>query len=574
MMRYIVPILLLLLLAGCAELPEGNYVAFPGTAAPNQTVVATIEYGNYHVDVADSAPLVSTSTPYPTYTPPVNDPAPTPDVIPGTPATLPTLVKVCELRVGDVNHLVRSDHKPDATVKGTILAKTWVQGMSFWYSATSEEWAQIKGTDNITGNPITGWIRVNSNVTYDPLGPCIDLPSEFENPLPSSPTPVPTQVGPTPTPTPTETPTSCLITAPAAPNYINVRVLPQTGAAIIGQFTDRAATIPVGRYMDASKLTWYRVWWFPKAQYAWVARVSTMTVQGNCDALPVEAPFEVSPAIMRGTHNLMGDGVQAVFAYAGKMEVAKCLTGSFDICLELKRRNPNIYLIARSLHTDYGMIDCPQDWNWGDPGAWWVHVRDHLPNGFDAYEIQNECGPPPQGYGHWAQWSIEIAKMVERDKGGILLAFSFAAGNPDYPFWRELAPYIQWVDQHGRATGVWHGIALHQSLYAPWSRSDMPWLNNLHVAGRHMLIRDLLIQHAGVDIANWKGVILITEGGLSDGYSGNWKAPYTCQELAQAFTESARRWKEQGVVDGITLWNVGKISIWTSDHLCLYLLFP
>lgn len=255
----------------------------------------------------------------------------------------------------------------------------------------------------------------------------------------------------------------------------------------------------------------------------------------------------------------MGDGASAVLNYSFSM--AKCLTGSFSICDQLKRTNPDTFLIARTLQTNYGMIDCPQEWNYESPETWWSAIKSHLPlSGYNAYEIQNECGPPPKGYPYWAEWSIKMAQLVERDTDGVLLAFGFAAGNPDLPYWNALQPYIDWVTQHGKATGIWHGIALHQSVYAPWNRTDMPWVNNLYLAGRHTLIPQL---------KNWQGLVILTEAGLSDGYSGNWTAAYSCEEVRSALTYSLKQYQTQGIIDGLIWWNFGKVSRWTSDHACL-----
>lgn len=264
----------------------------------------------------------------------------------------------------------------------------------------------------------------------------------------------------------------------------------------------------------------------------------------------------------------MGDGAGTALTYSRSVASMKCLNGSYAICLEAKRQNPELIIVARTLHTDYGALDCPQDWNYGSPATWWAAIKNYLPDGFDAYEIQNECGPPPQGYAYWAQWNIAIARLVQRDKGGILLAFAFAAGNPDYPHWLDLIEYFRWVAQNPLPDGRYHGLALHAAANASWNRSDSPWINNPHLtADRYFLfVRDVMLANTGFDLSRWPGTVAFTEIGLHDGYSGNWGAVYSCAEIADAYKTTAAKLQSRAVMQW---WNIGQVSRWTSSHECL-----
>lgn len=389
------------------------------------------------------------------------------------------------------------------------------------------------------------------------------------------PTPTPEiELTPSATPWPTNTPVpweSCTLTA-----YYNINVREVPGGTRLG-YVLVGDTVNPDAYYVWSDLTYYKVWWIDTgiAQWAWIA--DFFTESGNCEALPEEYPFESGPSVvLAGTHNLAGS---AVSGYAQSFDLCKAVTGATGVCETSKRLNPDMVLVARTLHTDYGMIDCPQQWNYESPETWWVHVRDYLPDGFDFYEIQNECPPPPQGWAYWAEWSIEIAKLVERDKGGALLAFSFPLGNPYISSTGQsdeitaISSYIAWADAQCRAGGVCHGIALHQSPYC----ENCPGLNRVNtewIAGRHLKWRQIVLDAVGVDILTSPMPIIITEGGLSDGYGdANWNAPYTCEMVADAFNTTVRVYGEQGIIDGLAWWNFGTGGAsWHSDNACLPLI--
>lgn len=528
-------IFLVLFLAGCSQLPADEYDLYPR----NEEVTP----GIYTHCEGEECWTVYVH-PLEASTPDAED-TPTPEA--ATPAPTTTLTPQCEIRVLEFPQTVFGSVGGVPT--GTMPSGTWAEGIEFYYESDPVvEWVHTSA----------GWLKITENVYYDPLGPCIDLPATFEEPLP--PTLPPPTPGPTPTPEPT---TECVARNNLTVN-INVRESYSTGSHVV-RALEPGQTMDIGLIYDKSASeTWAYV--ADNGEYGWIALWYYGPIadkEGNCSHVEVvtEPPFE---PVLVGVHVLPGEGAGNVLNH--DVALVKCLNGTEYICGQA-----GTFTIYRTLITDFGMIDCPEPWMYSDPSVWWYGIRDHLPPGYDAYEIQNECGPPPQGYEHWAEWSIELALRVEAEKGGILLAFSFAAGNPDYLYWEELAEYLQWVDRHGQETGIWHGVALHQAVYAPWSRPDMPWVNNEHLAGRHLRIRELLLDR--VDIQNWPGLIILTEAGLSDGYSGNWRADYTCEEAASALAYSAKRYEDEGIIDGIAWWNIGQISIWTSDHHCLRFMF-
>lgn len=392
--------------------------------------------------------------------------------------------------------------------------------------------------------------------------------------VPDTPTPTQEPAIPTVTPRPTlEPPDEQVCMAGVATTTLNVRADHTTTAAILRKLAQGTRVQVTELYIRYAEGSPKREEWARLADGGWIAlwynggRLAVLDDTPPCWELPktyAENPLPTGG----GFHILPGTGAGAVVAYADKLSVVKCLDGAWWVCEAVKAANPDVRTIARTLTTDYGMMDCVQDWNWYSPATWWAAIKDHLPDGYDYYEIMNECGFPPQGAGYLATWSIEMAKLVQRDKGGALLAFSFSPGNPGYPDWPALLPYLEWAAANPLPDGRRHGIALHASAYAPWNRADSPWVNNPHITPDRFFIyvRDVLLANTGVDIGKLSFAVVFTELGVTDGYSGNWGATYSCAEKASAYRETVARLATRGAV---AWWNLGQIARWTSDHDCL-----
>ncbi len=402
------------------------------------------------------------------------------------------------------------------------------------------------------------------------------LPTLTPSPTPIStetfPTPTPESTVPAVTPRPTNPPPDelvCMAGVKAA--RLNVRTAPNTSATAIRQLSAGDKVRVNKLYIAYPEGSPRREEWGELEGGGWIAlwyngsQLAVLDDTQGCWEIEIEyaASFPVS-----GFHILPGDGSWQVVPYAQQIDVIKCVNDTWGICDQVKSRNPNVITIARTLYTSYGLLDCPQDWNWENPNVWWDAIKNALPEGYDYYEVLNECGPPPQGYAYWAGWSIEMAKLVQRDKGGALLAFSFAAGNPSYSAWPELLSYLVWANNNPLPDGRRHGIALHAAAYAPWSRADSPWVNNPHLtADRYfVLVRDIILANTGQDILKLRIPVIYTELGLSDGYSGNWNAQYSCEEKASAYKETARKLLPKAK---FTWWNIGKVWQWTDDSPCL-----
>jgi hypothetical protein len=267
----------------------------------------------------------------------------------------------------------------------------------------------------------------------------------------------------------------------------------------------------------------------------------------------------------------MGEGASIVLNHSGQVTAAKCLDGSWLICIWLKEANPNVVTIARTLKDRP-----PRPYN---AEQWWNEIKNSLPAGFDYYEIENEITPPDEEWDQWVQFSIQMAQLVQRDKGGAMLAFSFGPGNPDLHQWIKLVPYMQWADSHPLPNGHYHGIAFHSSAYATFTPpAEGSWINNPYLTPDRVFVmaRAMVLSATGYDMLKSKLTWADTEVGLDDGYSGSWGYPWTCEQTANAYRTTRARLQTYADTYGLhilfTWWNVGRISVWSSDHDCVPLM--
>jgi hypothetical protein len=377
-------------------------------------------------------------------------------------------------------------------------------------------------------------------------------------------TPQPTVPPATPQPTPEEVCYGTVLT-----DGLRLRATPSTSGAVIGAWP-RGQRLRVLEVEYAGADEWARVRGPNEAtgwSAAWYQGEAYIQYDSTPECATVRFPEPAARTIRAGPHILMGEGASVVEQYAAGISAAKCLPGSYQICQKLKQANPAIWTIARPLTdhlaTDYGF----------NPLRAWDAVKGMIPAGFDALELENESTPPDDRIALWVQFSIGMAELVAHDTGMQYLCCSFGPGNPPADVWPQLLPYLEWVATHPLPDGRYHGLAIHASPYATFNRPDMPWVNNLYLAGRIYWERDLLFQETGFDLATWPGVIAVTELGLSDGYSGSWDAPYNCQEAADAYRTTQTVYRTVGYPQVLIWWNFGKIGLWTSDSDCAAALF-
>jgi hypothetical protein len=300
-------------------------------------------------------------------------------------------------------------------------------------------------------------------------------------------------------------------------------------------------------------------WWAAGTVASWS---KCLDVEGWPSGL--EPPLPFAQEIIDGPHINMGEGGAEPVAYASKISAAKCIEPALDMCRYIKMANPDAWIVAR-LITDSIALDLDYDVD-----AVWNAVQAAIPAGFDAFELENEVVPRTEDqWRRWSQFSIEFAQRLADEKGMQYLAFSFGPGWPPLNDYIYLVDYLRWVAENPLPDGRYHGVASHASLYAPWSRSDMPWVNDKYIAGRVYLANIIFKAKYDLDLEEWPGVWAITEIGLGDGYSGDWSSVYTCTEAASAYRESLHIYKENGYPHVLLWWNFGDVGGgWTSDHAC------
>jgi len=390
-------------------------------------------------------------------------------------------------------------------------------------------------------------------------------------------TPTITATALTPTPeTMLDTPTPVLTLAPTLPPPdeaicyagaiygLNIRNQPSTNGQVVGYMGAGTRFEVVALNVVNSNQEWGQL-----TNGNWVA-LKYNTELARLEDKPACWELPGAYTMRAGMHVLMGDGSTSVLNFPDDMQVMKCLDGSFDVCDEWKRQNPSGVTICRSLHTTWGMKDCPDPWMYDSPSIWQDGLIFHP--GCDYYEIMNECGPPPGGYSQLATWSIAMAQYVEEETGSPMLAFSFPPGNPTIEAWGDLLPYLRWVAENPLPDGRYHGVATHSSSYVTFNPPpDATWLNDLWLAQREVVACDYLANF-GFDCVSWPGVWAHTEIGLHDGYAGTWRNDWTCEQVADAYKTTIATMQNTGIVDMILWWNVGKISKWSSVHDCLSLM--
>lgn len=377
---------------------------------------------------------------------------------------------------------------------------------------------------------------------------------------------------PTTTPAPTAIPKVCELRATTT---IRIRFSPTTSAAITG-FWQQGETRAFDAFWQPDESGylwghhaggWSAVYYWPGFEWL-IAGTAEAGLCRDVEGWPwnLAPPEPIARPFLDGFHSLAGEGAGVLLApdVVSRYKLLKCLDGGFALCEQAKAANPEMLTIYRTFQHD-----CPPLWVYTSPESWWSMIAPSLPSGADYYEIQNECDPPIEYVALWAEFSIQMALIIERERGAALLAFSSGPGNPDFPYWRAMWAYVDWTQSHGPApNGLYHGIATHSSAYAPASVILEPgsWINNPYIAGREKIVCDLATaNNYGVSCAGLTWIL--TEAGVTDGYQGN-KQLFSCEQKAAAYKETARRKQADGVT-GFTWWSVGLIGRWTSDHDCV-----
>lgn len=387
-----------------------------------------------------------------------------------------------------------------------------------------------------------------------------DTPVASLVPSTNTPTPIATEWIPTPessiTPYPTDTPGpteeppvnyGCAGTVTVNGN-LNLRKTPN--GTIIGTLADGTRVWVLNIQYDANDNEWAEI----RASadiHGWVAHYYAgveyidLDDTPECQEMRWPDPFDWG-GVRKGFHIIQGPRAGDPSAMPFAWGLLKCTTGSEDVCLRAKAANPDLVIIFRQI-----IQDCPTEWQWEHPSAFYSVTRSYMPDRFDYYEIVNECF-----YDNWEvidDFWVEITRMAHAD-GKKILAYSYYPSNPPLDAWQYLCDSLEVVD----------GIALHESAYWP---EDIPipdnglWLSNPWIAGYHNYMHEAILEGCNIDIKRYHGPIVITELGTTNGYDD-----LTCEELQIAWDEEGNHLSD--IIDGWAMWNVGNLG-WQDISDCL-----
>ncbi len=397
-------------------------------------------------------------------------------------------------------------------------------------------------------------------------------------------TTIPTE-SPTPTlevtilPTVTNGPTkTCAVKAAQS---VRIRSLPSIGSAILGNLSTNEV-IDIDEVDTAEGYLWAhhsRGWSAIRSGTTWWAygiegqSAICVDVTGWPDGLEPPSPVVKTPLV--GLHVLVGSRWDTIADTASAWDAIKTLTDSAHLAQQFKSIKTETVTVYRPLIICTGMSDGPILPHWSDPQAYYNCIRPSWPEGFDYYEVVNEVGAP----GGIAQFTDMMIGLAERagQEGKCILTYSFPPGNPDLADWGDILRFMRWSNDH--PCGTWpdgtpryHGIALHQPGYMPPGvplRADS-WVNNSWVAGRDVLIDNLLRQAHSFSLADFKGGIWLTEWGYVDGYSGSWEDRWTCEQMAAGLDYTMQVYKDRPWMQGFFIWTtVGSGTRWTDVTSCL-----
>lgn len=298
----------------------------------------------------------------------------------------------------------------------------------------------------------------------------------------------------------------------------------------------------------------------------WTAGVTGHTeicqdVAGWPQGLAVPEPIVEAAPIMVGWHTIQGVNASKLASTLSDYSAIKTTDLTKDLGPWFKSVNPDGYWIHRSIFGENGAMNCPaSEWEWYQPQMWIDRFVRTWPAGADAYEYINECGTGPNAAA-FVDFNITAMEYMNK-KGYCSLAFSFAAGVPDYPEWPAILPVLKWIDNHPCRTvngkPVMNGVALHGSFCSKDYVPGNDWVNWLDLCDRHRIISDRLLEWTGYDWRKSPMVIAITEDGWDGGRGGTDDDPAITTDFAMGtINYSLDMYEAENLVDVIIVWNLG-----------------
>lgn len=471
---------------------------------------------------------------------------------------------VCYVRTGDLaTYPLRNDHRTTATKLADVPGGTALTAQAFYVIADGrDEWVKI------TRNGVTGWVWIADDffVGWDDteMVCATSIPTEYAS-GPTN-TPVPTQTGPTPTSIP-PVPTTCLIKNAATFNK-NVRVGHSATSAVAFEMPPGSTAI-VKQFYTAGADKWASVLYTVPTTgqqlggWAAVTLGGTVIYQliGDDDPNGPCSKVQITKGIAVGWHTILGAQWDKLGQTAQTYGALKTTDNTVHFGPWYKAINPDGYWIHRSIFGENGAQNCPvSEWEWYQPQLWIDRFIRTWPAGADAYEYINECGTGPSAE-VFVDFNIRAMEYMN-SKGYCSLAFSFAAGVPDYPEWPALLPVLEWIDQNPCKTvngqPVMNGVALHGSFCSKDPVPGNDWVTWRDLCDRHWLIRNHLLVMTGYDWRESPMIVAITEDGWDGGRGGTNADPAITTEFAMGTIDySLDMYEVENLVDTIIVWNIG-----------------
>jgi hypothetical protein len=270
------------------------------------------------------------------------------------------------------------------------------------------------------------------------------------------------------------------------------------------------------------------------------------------------------PTLM-GLHLLGGADRGAVLAFVQRMRDAgyplgtvKGVSGTEDLLIAIKAISPETVTVFRTLHTPWGIRDCPkmttddpvlEAQQWMDGILGWM-LGAHA----DYYEIMNECDPDPAWIVPFTIEAMRIAGLHST----CILGFSFGPGMPDVDTYIQYLPVYQFALANPCRPGQYHGIALHAYGVDPQTLVSE---SGDFLGLRYRLFYDQLLA-AYPSAANIP--LYITEAGPGSGGTA-----LTCDDVARDVIQYTQELEANSYVKGFHLWNVGQGGLWVDYTSCL-----
>ncbi|MBN2304659.1 MAG: immune inhibitor A [Anaerolineae bacterium] len=282
-------------------------------------------------------------------------------------------------------------------------------------------------------------------------------------------------------------------------------------------------------------------------------QIDNVSIQYVAASDPLVAePLWQGASTLMGLHLVVGSREEPVLDLVKRMRdigwpvgTIKGTSSTEKLLNEIAEISPETVIVYRSLHTGYGMIDCPNTNNSpvDEARTWMAGIRPYWREvNADYYEVINECLPPLD----WLiEFSIETMRIATA-QGDCLLLFSFGPGNPELYQFAQLQPVLEYALANPCKPGRYHGIALHAYGIG---LSTLVSESGIYLGLRHRLYYADMVPR----VPNLTDLpVYLTEAG-----PGNGSSPFTCDQVTRDVIQYTQQLEYDSYIKGFHLWTVG-----------------